>query len=130
MTSDERAAFSGAEEPSTGELMSRLSRDLSQLVRDELRLNRLECCRDDDRVVRSVLSPSATAIAAANQYVVEIHTIKKLAGALREKTDILDCEDLRAGGGHHRTAISRPASHLEHTHPRTESDQTQHARDG
>lgn len=42
MTSDERAAFSGAEEPSTGELMSRLSRDLSQLVRDELRLAQIE----------------------------------------------------------------------------------------
>jgi uncharacterized membrane protein YqjE len=35
-------AFSGAEEPSTGELMSRLSRDLSQLVRDELRLAQIE----------------------------------------------------------------------------------------
>jgi len=40
--SDERAAFSRAEEPSTGELMSRLSRDVSQLVRDEFRLAQIE----------------------------------------------------------------------------------------
>jgi len=40
--SDERDAFGAAKESSTGELMSRLSRDLSQLVRDELRLAQIE----------------------------------------------------------------------------------------
>lgn len=35
-------ASSGTDEPSTGELMSRLSQDVSQLVRDELRLAQLE----------------------------------------------------------------------------------------